>query len=202
MSHLGRWLSAQVDGELDGVERDRVLNHLAGCDACRDEANALRVLKRRMIALGDSSADSAIAGRLIERARSRQDLIAGPASQAGRAPWSPLHSVTGFWPRQAWPSWRLATCSAGSALVAIGVLAFMLGGGGPADQPVPRVSPAVDVFWMQHSHDTGYYMGQSRADQSGVHQSSGAARRSPAVLFAPGTIFPAPATALMRLSSP
>ncbi len=62
MTHLGRWLSAQVDGELDGIERDRVLNHLAGCDACREEAVALRVLKRRMVALGEAGADSAIAG--------------------------------------------------------------------------------------------------------------------------------------------
>ena len=48
MSHLGRWLSALVDGELDGVERDRVLNHVAGCDACRQEANAMRALKRHL----------------------------------------------------------------------------------------------------------------------------------------------------------
>src|SRR5215472_9859398 len=75
MSHLGRWLSAQVDGELDGIERDRVLNHLAGCEACRREANALRALKRRMTSLGESAADAAIARRLIERARSEPDLV-------------------------------------------------------------------------------------------------------------------------------
>lgn len=154
MSHLGRWLSAQIDGELDGVERDRVLNHLAGCEACRREANALRALKRRMTALGDPDSDTAIAGRLIERARSKSYLVpelAGmpywPQSAAG--PW-PGQS----WPRQAKPGWRIATGSAGTALIVIGLLAFLLGGGRAA-HPVPKVSPAVDSYWMQHSYDTG-----------------------------------------------
>ena len=42
MSHLGHRLSALIDGELDGMERDRVLVHLAGCDSCREDAVALR----------------------------------------------------------------------------------------------------------------------------------------------------------------
>jgi anti-sigma factor RsiW len=156
MSHLGRWLSAQVDGELDGIERDRVLNHLAGCDACRREANALRALKRRMTALGDSSADTAIAGRLIERAKSEPDIV--PDVLVG-APWPLPPSVAALRPRasrphQAWLGWRIMTGAAGTGLVAVGLLAFLLGGGQGAT-PIPKVSPAVESYWMQHSFDTG-----------------------------------------------
>ena len=156
MSHLGRWLSAQVDGELDGIERDRVLNHLAGCDACRMEANALRALKRRMTALGDSSADATIAGRLIERAKSEPDLA--PDLSVG-APWPLPRSMPALRlraPRQylAWPGWRIMSGAAGTGLVAVGLLAFLLGGGQGAT-PIPRVSPPVDSYWMQHSFDTG-----------------------------------------------
>lgn len=156
MSHLGRWLSAQVDGELDGIERDRVLNHLAGCEACRREAGALRALKRRMTALGDSSADAAIAGRLIERARSEPDLA---PDLLGTAPWPLPRQVLDPRPRhprshQARLGWRIASGAAGTGLVAVGLLAFLLGGGQGAT-PMPTVSPAVDSFWMQHSFDTG-----------------------------------------------
>jgi anti-sigma factor RsiW len=156
MSHLGRWLSAQVDGELDGIERDRVLNHLAGCEACRCEANALRALKRRMTALGDSAAEEAIAWRLIERAKSGPDLV---AELAAGAQWPLPPSVTHLGqrpprPHQVWPGWRIATGAAGTGLIAIGLLAFLLGGGQGA-RPIPKVSPAVDSYWTQHSFDTG-----------------------------------------------
>src|SRR5215469_15593516 len=157
MSHLGRWLSAQVDGELEGIERDRVLNHLAGCESCRREANALRALKRRMTALGDSAADGAIARRLIERARSEPDQWPRgqwPRGQWPRGQWPRGQWYGQSWPRQVKPGWRTATSSAGTALIAIGVLAFLLGGGHAA-HPMPKVSPAVDSYWMQHSYDTG-----------------------------------------------
>ena len=48
MSHLGDRLSALVDGELDGAERDRAYAHLAGCEQCRNEAAELRALKRKL----------------------------------------------------------------------------------------------------------------------------------------------------------
>lgn len=190
MSHLGIWLSAQIDGELDGIERDRVLNHLAGCEACRDEAVALRVLKRRMVALGDSAADSAIAGRLIERARSDQDLVAVAAGQPPRDDFGWLdrsRPVAGLGARQTWLTWRFATGSASTALAAIGVLAFMLGGSATG-QPVPRVSPAVDSYWMQHSNDTGQ------------RWATGAQARKPSMpaAFTPGRA----AHAVLRLDSP
>jgi anti-sigma factor RsiW len=157
MSHLGRWLSAQVDSELDGVERDRVLNHLAGCDACRDEANALRALKRRMTSLGDGIGEAAITSKLIELA-SGTEVITGPAATAS---WPELPDPIGG-ARLPWLNWRVASCSAGSALLAIGVLAFMLGGS-TAGHPTPRVSPAVDAYWTQHSYDTGQAPATSRS---------------------------------------
>src|ERR1700683_3753911 len=51
MSHLGNRLSALVDGELDGAERDRAHAHLAGCEQCRAEAAELRVLKQKLRSL-------------------------------------------------------------------------------------------------------------------------------------------------------
>ena len=52
MSCLGERLTALVDGELGHEERDRALAHLAVCDRCRSEADALRSLKGRLRGLG------------------------------------------------------------------------------------------------------------------------------------------------------
>ncbi|MEO3782240.1 zf-HC2 domain-containing protein [Actinocorallia sp. B10E7] len=66
MSCLGDRLTALVDGELDHDGRDRALAHLAGCDGCRAEAEALRRLKRRLSSLKDLSAGDGLLGRLYE----------------------------------------------------------------------------------------------------------------------------------------
>jgi Putative zinc-finger len=65
MSHLGRRLSALIDGELGDAERDQAHAHLVSCEACRAEAAALRTLKRRVHGLGEAPADSALTRRLI-----------------------------------------------------------------------------------------------------------------------------------------
>lgn len=156
MTHLGRWLSALVDGELDAAERDHVLNHLAGCEPCLREANALRALKRRMTALGDTSADSSVVRRLIELGRS--DLLA-----VGGMPFALSGPDGGFTAsarqtaagrvRPAWLGWKIASGSAGATFLAIGLAAFMLGA--PATSPRPQVTPALDVYWGEHVHDMG-----------------------------------------------
>jgi hypothetical protein len=154
VSHLGRWLSALVDGELDGTERDRVLNHVAGCAACRQEANAMRALKRRLTALGDACAESPIAGRLIELAQSEQGARAGGAYGSAAwlaAAWAPQPGGGAHHFRL---GWKIATGSATSALLAIGVIAFLLGNAGGAP-PVPKITPSVDSYLLQHSRDAG-----------------------------------------------
>lgn len=153
MSHLGRWLSALVDGELDGDERDRVLNHIAACAACRQEANAMRALKRRLTALGDACGEAPIANRLIELARGDRALAGGVYSTV---PWtSPaLAPQRDGRSRHGGLGWKIATGSATTALLAIGAIAFLLGNVS-GEPPVPKVTPSVDSYLLQHSRDAG-----------------------------------------------
>jgi anti-sigma factor RsiW len=146
MTHLGQRLSALIDGELDAVERDRVLVHLARCGACRDDAVALRTLKRRMNALGETAADAGLTRRLMGLAQP-----GGPAApgQADPGPWpksEPLGS--GHSAREVRPAWYVAVSATAVVVVGVGTAAFLAGGGG--QQPEPRVTPAVDTYVLQH----------------------------------------------------
>ena len=152
MSHLGHRLSALIDGELDDVERDRVLVHLAGCEPCRSEAVALRTLKRRMNALGEAAADSALTRRLIGLAQPGGAL----GGQSGPVPWSrPGAGSPAPAPgaRELRPAWYVTFGAAAVILASVGAAAFLAGGG--TDQPGPRVTPAVDTYVMQHDLMTG-----------------------------------------------
>jgi anti-sigma factor RsiW len=152
VNHLGRWLTALVDGELDGAERDRVLNHVAGCEACRQEANAMRALKRRLIAFGETCAEPPITGRLIELAQGDRGA-AGP--RFGAASWWAAFPdrAPGNKSRQR-PGWKIASGSATGALLAIGIAAFLLGNVSAAP-PAPKITPSVDSYLLQHSFDAG-----------------------------------------------
>lgn len=180
MSHLGRWLTALVDGELDGTERDRVLNHIAGCDACRQEVNAMRTLKRRLTALGETSAEPTITSRLIELARDQVPAVRAehrPVRHPGPQPGPPARRGQ----RQLMQAWRIAAGSAGSALLAIGVTAFLLGSGS-ANPPAPKITPSVDSYLLQHAYDAG----QAPAAGPGSVSSSTSAAQAPQGTAAPG----------------
>jgi anti-sigma factor RsiW len=139
MSHLGHRLSALIDGELDDAERDRVLVHLARCEACRAEAVALRTLKRRMNALGEAAADAALTRRLIGLAN-----LPSPRSPEGPSRHVPLRELK--------PAWYVTVGATAAILVGVGAAAFGAGGGG---QPEPRVTPAVDSYVLEHDLMTG-----------------------------------------------
>ncbi|HEX5189097.1 MAG TPA: zf-HC2 domain-containing protein [Streptosporangiaceae bacterium] len=169
MSHLGGWLSALVDGELDGTERDRVLNHIAACAACRQEANAMRALKRRLTALGDACGEAPIASRLIELARGDWTPAGGVYSTV---PWSAaaVPAQRGGGTRHVRLGWKIATGTATSALLAIGAIAFLLGNAS-GEPPVPKITPSVDSFLLQHSRDAGQE--PAGAPSAGVAASAG-----------------------------
>jgi anti-sigma factor RsiW len=146
VSHLGERLSAFVDGELSHQQRERVLAHLANCAPCRREATALRLLKQRMHALGEATADTALTDRLIAVAG-----VAGPAPWERRLRAGGRRAVPG--PRSRWPVRSLAVAGLTLAGFGVPVAAFLAGGGPPGAGPT--VTPAIDSFMVQHEISNG-----------------------------------------------
>jgi len=153
MSHLGDRLSALVDGELDGAERDRAYAHLASCEPCRTEAAQLRALKQKLSTLLPvAPAEAAMTRRLI--------AMTGPGG-----PLPPRRRLL----RLAPPTVRGETRRPGSRgparrrylligtvslVVGLATAAFTAGGGGAA-VPGPRITPPVEMYSVEHAITTG-----------------------------------------------
>jgi len=135
VSHLGQRLSALIDGELNHAQRERALAHLARCEPCRREAAALRVLKQRMHALGEATANTALTDRLVA------------LGARGQAP-----GGIGL-PRRRWPVRSFAVAVLTVAGLGVPAAAFMAGGG--QAELGPGVTPVIDMFMTQHEFSTG-----------------------------------------------
>jgi anti-sigma factor RsiW len=156
MSHLGDRLSALVDGELDGAERDRAHAHLASCEQCRAEATGLRALKAKLSGLPDGApAEAAITQRLIAMTGpggplpSRRRLLPGGRPAGRRSPARPgtrRHRMSRHR--------RYLVLTTMSLVVGLGTAAFTAGGGGDA-APGPRITPQVEMYSVEHAIDTG-----------------------------------------------
>jgi predicted anti-sigma-YlaC factor YlaD len=133
VSHLGRRLSALIDGELSHAQRERVLGHLTRCEPCRREAAGMRALKQRMHALGEATANTALTDRLVA-------LGARYPRQAGLS-------------RRRRPVRSIAVAALAVAGLGLPAAAFLAGGGPEA--PGPSITPAVDLFMTQHEISTG-----------------------------------------------
>ena len=167
MSHLGDRLSALVDGELGGAERDRALAHLAACEQCRTEATELRALKRKLRGLMDGApAEAAMTSRLIAMTgpggpmpprRRLLRVVPGPGRIRRPAP-GPVASRRGSGrPLKPWPGprrRRYLVLGTVSLVVGLGTAAFTAGGGGDA-APGPRITPSVEMYSVEHAITTG-----------------------------------------------
>jgi anti-sigma factor RsiW len=141
MTHLGDRLSALIDGELDGAERDRAHAHLAGCAQCRTEAAELRALKRKLSSLlPGAPAEAAMTRRLIAMTGPGGPLPPRrrPGSPGPRGPVRRRYLVIGTM----------------SLVVGLSTIAFTAGGGGEAT-PGPRITPPVEMYSVEHAITTG-----------------------------------------------
>jgi anti-sigma factor RsiW len=161
VTHLGQRLSALIDGELAGSERERVLWHMARCDSCCAEAAALRTLKRKLGELGDTDAGAGLTGRLMG--------LSALASMADREPADPAAAPPPTWPdRPGRPPGRGQASAeqragryflAGSLavfLAGLGTAAFIAGGEPQPQAPTPPVAPSVDVMMFPHGQGNDF----------------------------------------------
>jgi anti-sigma factor RsiW len=154
MTHLGRRLSALIDGELDPSERERVLIHMTRCGACRDEVAALRMLKQKLGALGEAAAGAALTGltgRLMES-------ILASSMQTAEAGWPPTEPAGGWQvPSQSRPEQRFGKYFVAGSLVVflagLGTAAFIAGGEPQAQAPSSPSTPSVDVMMVPRPAD-------------------------------------------------
>jgi anti-sigma factor RsiW len=166
MSHLGHRLSALIDGELSGAERDRVLAHLAACATCRAEAKGLRELKGKMRGLADLMTDDALTRRLVAIAEPGDPVPPRRRARRGAAPRPAFRTFTDVTPAGRWasgPRWRgsrgrrrrvrYVALGVASCAVGLGVTAFTMGGGQEA--PGPRITPPVEMYSVEHAITTG-----------------------------------------------
>ena len=169
MSHLGDQLSALVDGELDGAERDRAHAHLASCEQCRAEAAELRALKQKLRTLGTGApAEAAMTRRLIALTgpggpmparpgrlrvapgrRPRPGGQPGPSRRAVRA----LSRPQSGRPRSAQRR-RYLMLGTVSLVVGLSTVAFTVGGGSDS-APGPSITPPVEIYSVEHAITTG-----------------------------------------------
>lgn len=177
MSHLREQISALIDGELTGAELDRANAHLAACGRCREEAAALRQLKRDLRALaaepfdvtppgggpgGPGRAEEALTRRLLamagpggpvpsRRFRREQFLRTRRERRGGRPGGAPYG---GRPPRGPYHRGRYAVWGAVSlVVVGIGTAAFSMGGTGA--EPGPKITPQVEMFSVEHAIQSG-----------------------------------------------
>jgi anti-sigma factor RsiW len=180
VTHLGQRLSALIDGELEGSERERVFLHMARCDSCREEVVALRTLKRKLSALGEAAAGAGLTGRLM--GLSALGNLADSESAADPPPSWPARpgDVRGRGedadgPPPSWPDRPDGVRGRGQGsaeqrtgryflagslavfLAGLGTAAFIAGGEPQPLAPTPPVTPSVDVMVFPHgpSGDTG-----------------------------------------------
>jgi hypothetical protein len=160
MSHLGNRLSALVDGELGGAERDRAYAHLAGCEECLAEAAALRELKRQLRSLAaEAPAEAEMTERLMTAAVSaaptnpvrqhRRRVVPRPA-RALRGPGGSSAPRR----RMSKRNRRYLVLGTMSIVVGLGTAAFSVGGSGDAG-PGPKITPQFELYSEEHAITTG-----------------------------------------------
>ena len=144
-SHLGRALSAYVDGELDAARREEVQVHLAHCPQCRDEAAALRLLKGVLRRDTPLSCPDDLAARVLAATTMRSQPALVPRPHPPRRPFLSDHrTFNGAF------HGTLRRTAVGAGAFAAGMGAALALAGPPPQAPVAPVDPASTGLVISH----------------------------------------------------
>jgi anti-sigma factor RsiW len=171
--HLGKRLSAVVDGELDHPSRERALAHVAHCTECRAALEAERALKSRLAGAPDPRPSSDLRDRLLSLAGPGEPLppTVSAVPSAGPAPLAPLIPALpppGRSRRLGGPSgrrdarrpggrgraYRTRYVTAGALSVAGLMLGTAFVAGGEPQQPGAPVLPPAAELTVEHAATT------------------------------------------------
>ncbi|MBE1877091.1 anti-sigma factor family protein [Myceligenerans pegani] len=150
--HLGSWISALADGQLDASQTEEALEHVAVCRACARELDDARRSRRLLAsATDDVRPDPALTARLIALQASIPGTDDDPLRSPRRPTWgaTPLPGLvdgvrlSGHVPTGRRRTARFLALGAGS----VGALGLVLFGLGQSPQVTPGVS-AADAMTM------------------------------------------------------
>lgn len=136
-AHLGRALSAYVDGELDATRREEVAVHLAHCPQCREEATALRLVKGVLQRETPLSCPDDLAARVLAATTMRSQPAFVPRSSPPRRVPVPDHGA-------------FRRTAVGAGAVALGVGAALALAGPPPQAPAAPVDPTSSGLVIDH----------------------------------------------------
>jgi anti-sigma factor RsiW len=136
-AHLGRALSAFVDGELDHARREEVQVHLAHCAECRGELAALRLIKGALRGDLAASAPDDLAARVLAATAAPGQPALVPRAHATRRRARPEHGA-------------VRRTAMGAGAVALGVGAAFALAGPPPSAPVAPVDPTSSGLVISH----------------------------------------------------
>jgi anti-sigma factor RsiW len=130
--HLGELVAAFVDGQLDYARREKALEHLSWCEACRAAVEQERWVKTRV--------------QTLPGAEPSADLLFSLTRVSYEPPPVELPEPAGPWRLPQTRARRGSLLAAGAGSVAAGFLglAYAVGGATAADQN--PVTPPVDRF--------------------------------------------------------
>lgn len=139
--HLGDAAAALVDGMLSHSARDLALAHIAHCEVCRDEVEAQRAMKARLLGLGGS------------RLNVPTEVLASVIALAAQPPAVQSAQPITFTTPAYLPHRRVRLAAAAGVSVAAGVgLLIAIGG---TEEPGAPIQPAVANMVDQHATTTG-----------------------------------------------
>ncbi|QCB94339.1 zf-HC2 domain-containing protein [Cellulomonas shaoxiangyii] len=81
MTHLGSWISALVDGQLDAAATERALAHVARCPLCAGELAAARAARRALAAADEVRPTDDLTARLLSLCAQEPAVPPGPAAR-------------------------------------------------------------------------------------------------------------------------